>query len=254
MYSISTQDAKILAHIPLFGEFVDGATLSQTKSLGLKDTQPGHEDLPIGFGAFVLRVSWLAILLGIAIQILLLIVAGAFGHVYKINPLIASLAQTICWSTLVCVGIAVGTAASRLRLELMGLAGLLSGPLAFAIARSVARGVSAALGLQLAGSGGPSPLVLGIIKAVEYGCLAVAVGWIATRKKGGALAHALAGLCVGVFFGGIVLAYLYMNSVKAISSVELLSRGINEVVFPVGCSLVLFGTVTLGKHWKPAST
>ena len=228
--------------------------MSEAKSFGLNDTQAGSERLPANLGSLVLRVSWLAILLGIAIQILLLVVAGAFGRVHRVSPVIVSLAQTVCWSTLVCVGIAVGTTASKMHLGLMGLAGLLSGPLAFAIARSVARGVSAALGLQLAGSGGPSPLVLGMIKAVEYGCLAVLVGWVATRKKGGVLAHALVGFCTGIFFGGIALAYLDISSVKALSTVDWISRGINEVVFPVGCSLILFGSVTLGKHWKPPST
>jgi hypothetical protein len=225
---------------------------SQTNSLDPKNAQAVNEGVPKSLGALVIRVAWLAILLGLTIQILVLIVASAFGHVHKTSSLIANLAQTICWSTLVCVGIAVGTAVSKLRLELMGLAGLLSAPLAFTIARSVHKGVSAALALELAGSSGPSPLVLGIIKAVEYACLALAVGWIATRSRRGALAHALVGLCIGIFFGGIVLTYLYVDSVKAVSTVELLSRGINEVVFPVGCSLVLFATVSFGKHWKPA--
>ena len=215
---------------------------------------PKHLDPVPSLGAVVLRVSWLAILLGLGIQILLLTVAAAFGHVPNLGPFIANLVQTLSWSTIVCVGIAVGAAVSKMQLELTGLAGLLSAPIGFKIARSLHKGLSAALGLPVGPSGGPSPLVLGMIKAVEYGFLAVVISWIVTRGRRGAWAHALVGLCVGVFFGGIALSYVYMTSVKGISTAALLSRGINEVLFPVGCSLVLFASEAMGKHWKSASS
>jgi len=230
-----------------------GASVGERLQPQSKQLPPEPETLP-SLGAIVLRVSWFAILLGLVIQILMLTVVAAFGHLRSLTPVVPNLVQTISWSVLVCVGIATGAAVSKLRLELTGLAGMFSAPIAFKIARSLHKGVSAALGLPAGASGGPSPLVLGLIKAVEYGILAVTVGWIAKHGRGRIAAHALVGLCVGVFFGGIALSYVYASSVKGISTADLLSRGINEVLFPVGCSLVLFASEAAGKYWKSAST
>jgi hypothetical protein len=207
------------------------------------------------FGELLLRVSWLAILVGLLIQVLLLIVAAAaFGRVPKVNTVIVDLAQRIAWSTIVCVGISVATAASKLSVPFIGLAGLLSASAAFKVARALQKGVAAALGVPAVGAAkGPSPFVLGSIKAVEYGCLAAVIAWMGKkRSQAGALAHAQVGLGLGVCFGGIVLGYTYWASATSIAPSEYLSRGINEVLFPVGCSLVLFATERLGKHLRPS--
>ena len=234
---------------PVAGEMGNslGSTEPQSRRL------PKEPDAASDLGALVLRVSWLAILLGLGIQILLLIVAIAFGHLPALNPVVAHLVQTISWSIIVCVGIAIGAAVSGLRLETTGLAGLLSAPIAFTLARSLHKGVSAAMGLPIEASGSQSPLVLGVITAVEYGTLGVIISWSTRRGRGSAAAHALVGLCVGVFFGAIALSYLHLTSVKGMGAADLLSRGINEVLYPIGCSLVLFASGTMGKHWQSAS-
>lgn len=202
--------------------------------------------------ALVLHVCWLSILLGLAIQISLLTFSVAFGRVPKLNPLIVDLAQRTAWSTIVCSSISVAMAASKLRDSFMGLAGLLSASVAFKIARAVQKGVGAALGVAPAVIKGPSPLVLGIIKAVEYGCLAAILAWMVKRKDRGAAAHAAIGLTMGVFFGAIVLGYTYWTNFKLFSAADAVSRGLNEVLFPVGCSLVLVATEVWGKQWKSA--
>ncbi len=188
-------------------------------------------------------------------QLLLLAAGAAFGSFPKAGPLLASLAQTVSWSTIVCLGIALVAVVSSFRAEFMGLAGLLSAPLALNVARSLHRGVSAALALPQApaAAAGPSPLVLGVIKALEYGCFAAVIGWIVGRGKRSALHHVLVGLSAGVVFGGIILGYLYVSSAKRIGAAVLLPRAINEILFPVGCSLVLFATELVGEHYKPAS-
>jgi len=202
--------------------------------------------------ALVLYVCWLSILLGLAIQISLLAASVAFGRVPKLHPLIVDLAQRITWSTIVCSSISVAMAASKMRESFMGLAGILSASLAFKIARAVQKGVGAALGATPAVAKGPSPLVLGIIKAVEYGCLAAILAWMVRRNRG-AIAHAATGLATGVLFGAIVLGYTYWTNFHLFSAADAVSRGLNEVLFPVGCSLVLFATEAWGKHWKSAS-
>ena len=90
-------------------------------------------------------------------------------------------------------------------------------------------------------------ILLALFKAVEYGCLGALIGWIGQRPWGGALAHAAAGLAVGLFFGGAILALTYWTAPEPLSTTDLFSRGMNEVLFPVGCSLVLYTATALGK-------
>jgi hypothetical protein len=227
----------------VFGRRAGFKDVPQTESL-VKDSSAA---------VLVLHVCWLSILLGLTIQILLLAVSVAFGRVSKLNPLMVDLAQRITWSTIVCSSISVAMAASKMRESFMGLAGILSASVAFKIARTVQKGVGAALGAAPAVANGPSPLVLGIIKAVEYGCLAAILAWMGKRNRG-AIAHAAVGLMMGVLFGAIVLGYIYLTNFKLFNAADVVSRGLNEVLFPVGCSLVLFATEAWGKHWRLANT
>ena len=64
---------------------------------------------------------------------------------------------------------------------------------------------------------------------------------------GGALAHAAVGLVVGVIFGGAILALTYATAPAPLPAAALISRGANEIFFPVGCSLVLFAAQALAK-------
>jgi hypothetical protein len=50
---------------------------------------------------------------------------------------------------------------------------------------------------------------------------------------------------VGLVFGGTILA-VTLGSAPQTSTANLVSQGINEILFPVGCSLVLF-SAALGK-------
>jgi hypothetical protein len=232
------------------------APVSLGRQVHVENTKNGHEaeSIPIGTStaALVLHVCWLSIFVGLVIQLSLLAVSVAFGRFPKLNPLIVDFAQRIAWSTIVCASISVAMAASKLPVSLKGISGVLSASVAFKIARSVQKGVGAALGAAPAVVKGPSPLVLGIIKAVEYGCLAAILAWMVKRKHRGAKAHAAIGLTMGIFFGAIVLGYTYWTNIKLFTAADATSRGLNEIFFPVGCSLVLFATEVWAKQWKSA--
>ncbi len=60
--------------------------------------------------------------------------------------------------------------------------------------------------------------------------------------------HALVGLAIGILFGGTTLALTYASALEPPSGTALVSRGIDEVFFPVGCSLVLFSAQALGNR------
>jgi len=200
-------------------------------------------------GATLLRVAWLAIILGLVIEVLLLVLGGALGNVLGLRPLVADLVRSISWSVFVCVGLAVGTAVTKARAPLMGAMGLLSAPLAFEASRVMHKGTLEALAAtgEIA-SGGSSTLLVAVIKGLEYGCLGLAIGWVGTRPWGGALAHAATGLVTGLIFGGSILGIALVSAPEPLATADLVSRGVNEILFPVGCSLVLFSATALGKR------
>lgn len=195
------------------------------------------------FTATLLRVAWLAILLGLAIQLLLLIVGFVFDTVPGIKPLIADIVNRVSWSFIVCIGLATGTAAARSRPAAMGLAGLLAAPLAFLIARSLHKAVAQALDIGPVPEGSSSALVFAGIKAIEYGWLGMLLGRIGQRLNAGVASYGGAGLATGAIFGGWVLALLYPLALPV-----MIARGVNEVLFPVGCALVIHAADAIGKR------
>ncbi|HEY6583067.1 MAG TPA: hypothetical protein VIZ60_18305, partial [Rubrobacter sp.] len=60
-------------------------------------------------------------------------------------------------------------------------------------------------------------------------------------------AHVAVGLLVGLVFGGTIVA-LTMGSTPPPTAADALSLGANEVIFPIGCSLVLYSAGALGER------
>ena len=68
---------------------------------------------PGGPWATLLRVAWLAILLGLLLQVTMLLVATGFGAATSSPTLLAETLKTLSWSLLVCVGVALGRVAAK---------------------------------------------------------------------------------------------------------------------------------------------
>ena len=214
-----------------------------------QQTTAATENSPVAsLRAKLLRAAWLAILLGFVMEALLLLFTAGFGIFPGLRPIAADLIRQVSWSTFVCVGLALGTAVSKARAPLMGILGFLAAPLAFTVSRSLHQG--AVKTLEIAGSGVEAPpvLLLALLKAVEYACLGVALGWIGRRVWGGAMVHLATGLLVGLVFGGTIVGLTYQMSPDPPASAALISLGANEILFPVGCSLVLFAATAMGKR------
>ena len=212
--------------------------------------QINHDQTPepaSNLGATLLRVAWLAIALGLLMEVLLLVLGGALGEVFGLRPLVADLVRNISWSVFVCVGLAVGTAVVKARVPVMGLLGLLSAPLAFEASRVLHKGTLEALAVSGGGGDGLSPLVVAVIKGLEYGCLGLGVGWVSQQRWGGAAAHAAVGVLVGLLFGGTEIA-LAPGTIAQQPAASLLPEAVNGVLFPVGCSLVLYSAKVLGER------
>ena len=208
--------------------------------------QTREEQAP-NFGAMLLRVAWLAILLGLGMEVLLLVLGGAVGDVLGVGPIVADFVRNITWSVFVCVGLAVGTAVAKARVPLMGFLGLFSAPLAFEASRVFHKGTLEALAVSVPGGEAVSPVLIAVVKGIEYGCLGLGVGWVSQRPWGGAAAHVAVGLLVGLVFGSVEIALA--STVAPLPPLpDLLVEGINDVLFPVGCALVLFSADARGKR------
>jgi hypothetical protein len=208
-------------------------------------TQEASAAASSNLGATLLRVAWLAILLGMAMEGILLLLSAGLGNLLGLGPIVADLARNVSWSLLVCVGLSVGKAVESARVPVMGFFGFLAAPAAFEISRVVHKGAIQALAISGSAGDDLSPFLLALIKGLEYGCLGLALGWVSQRPWGGAAAHMAVGFVVGAIFGGTVIALL-ATSGPDVSASSLVPRGVTEILFPVGCSLVLFSAEALG--------
>jgi hypothetical protein len=201
--------------------------------------------------ATLLRVAWLAIVLGLLLQLTMLLVAAGFGKDISPRPVLAETFKTVSWSLLVCVGVALGRVAAKGRVPLEGLTGLLAAPVALMVANAIQKGVAEAV--NAAGvPAGPAPVWVLAIKAAEYGCLGLALEWVGRRAWGSTRGHLAVGLLVGVIFGGLFLTVVVQSAPNPLSSPALVAKGVNELLFPVGCALVVFIAEVLRTHLDPA--
>jgi hypothetical protein len=137
-------------------------------------------------------------------------------------------------------------------MPLEGVTGLLAAPLALTAANTVQKGVAEAV--NAAGvPAGPAPLWVLAIKAAEYACLGLALNWVGRRAWGSALGHLAVGLMVGVVFGGMFLTVVVQSAPTPLATPALLAKGLNELLFPVGCALVVFIAEVLRTHLDPAT-
>lgn len=195
----------------------------------------------------VLHVAWLAIVIGVAIQLILLAIATSSGNAMGLKKFVSEVTQKVTWSVIVCAGLVLGRAASNLRVPAMGVAGLLAAPLAFNVARVAQKSTAAAMGVAIAPGGGPSLFVVALIKAIEYGLLGTMIGWL-DRRNQGLKSYAAVGLGVGIAFTALTLFLTIHGATQPPPVPALVSRGFNELVFPFGCSLAIYGAERLSRR------
>ncbi len=169
-----------------------------------------------------------------AVQVLATILTGG---PYGAGPGLRDLILKLPWALLVCMGLWLGIVVGRGRPAVTGLVGLIVAPLASLGARATAE---AAHGLTFAANvaEAPSPLAVAGLKGLEYACLGLAVTWLRERRWAHAPHHAAAGLCAGLVFGGGFLALT--AAIQPLTPVVLVGWLVNELLFPVGCALILF--------------
>jgi hypothetical protein len=213
-------------------------------------------------GHTLLHVAWLAILLGLIIEAVILAVATVFDRLIEGKAVVADLVQKVSWSVIVCIGLALARGAARMaaaaasaaEMALNGMGGLLAAPLAFAVARSLHEGVQEAMFIKVFQGGGGSPLLLALIKGLEYGVLGAALAWVSHKAWGKVLAHAGIGLACGVVFGALLIVAMIYGAKAPMSFGAILTRALNEVIHPVGCALTLYAAEIMGRQGMQPAT
>lgn len=179
----------------------------------------------------LLRLAGLAAGLGLFMEILL-VVGG------QTNFTAWSLAGNGLWPFLVCLGVGVGQVLTSGSPPRAGAFALVTAPAAFLFAQVLQKWLAVVLNNDYPGGYITGPLLLEtVLRTVEYVVLAGALAWVARQPWGKWLAHLALGLVLGALFGVVIALLLPPDS--------LLGWVVEELVFPAGCSLIVFVSETV---------
>lgn len=195
----------------------------------------------------LLRAIWLAILVGLGVEILCLALQTGLLKLPPTATILADTLQRVSWSVLVCAGLAAGLALPRgpgiaSNGRAMSLIGLLSAPLAFAAARAIHQAVLHAANGEPGAAAGPLVFAIAGIRAVEYGVFGYMLARLVRMPPPRWRGYVGLGAAIGAAFGTITLITMSAMSPTAAAGAVHAVRGINELVFPIGCALVLYAT------------
>jgi hypothetical protein len=193
----------------------------------------------------ILTVVWMAIMLGIALQVLILAGKMAVGAPWPALKWLPDLVNGVTWSVFVCAGVVLGTLAARARSAVVGVLGLISAPLGFSLAKGLQRGVQSAMDAPV-DKITPALFMICGVKAVEYACLGAAIGWLLSCAWARAFHFAIAGAAAGVLFGS---ASVWITATQGKAKLPaIVGASINELLFPIGCAVVIYLAVYAGRH------
>lgn len=192
---------------------------------------------PVAGWALALRVTALGLALGALIQLVVFGAAALAESLAGARPTAATALAFLGWSSVACVVITYARVA--LRAGALGMVAAGAGAATLGVVASLAVSWAVATAMTApAAVGTTGALLSGGWKAVEYGALGAVVVALGQRRQG-ALAHAAVGLAWGLLFGGAFLVLLHIL-VGPLSLAALASRGTTELLFPVGCAVLLW--------------
>jgi hypothetical protein len=198
----------------------------------------------------ILAAAWLAVIAGVLAQMVVIGVRAWAGGAIEAAGFAAEMAQGVSWSVMVCAAIAVGTLASKSRQHIVGLIGLCAGPLAWAAAKGVQKGVQALAGTpqdQL------TPLFWTVCgwKGIEYALLGMGLALIVRRADARIGSFITLGLMTGLMSAAVVIALNIGNAALAGAAVpgpRIASLFANEVFFATACSVVIYTAQALTRN------
>lgn len=204
------------------------------------------------FSAHFFTALWAAAALGLVVQVLVIAVRYAAGTPTETVQALVDTAGGISWSVIVCGALSLGVTASKQVGDVsMGLLGMLGAPAGFTVAKGAQRGVQWLANKPLDQFGTLTFVTAGL-KTAEYALLGYALYRLIGTPQSTPKRHALLGAGVGLLFGGtIVLANLRLAAAP-LPGAKLASLATNEVIFPIGCSLLIYWLARLTQNKKGA--
>ncbi|WP_181704036.1 hypothetical protein [Chthonobacter albigriseus] len=201
-----------------------------------------HEEASADAIRRAIFAAWAAILLGIAVQLLVLAVKVVAAASWPQLAFLADLAQGVTWALLVCAGIAIGTVAGRSRSAVMGAIGFIAAPVAWGLAKGVQRAVQHLVGATV------DPITsffytVSALKGVEYAILGAALGHLVGKGTAHARPYLLLGAAVGIVAAAVMTLLAQRNAAltgTALPTAAVVAAAVNEFVFPVGCAFVIY--------------
>lgn len=184
------------------------------------------------------RVGLLSVVLAVLLELLQIVVTVAVGADYGPSKVARDTLLKLPWTVIVCVSLWAAITLGADRTKLIAIVGLLAAPIASLVARSVAE-LAHAFTAAAAPAAAPAPLLVAALRGLEYAVLALVVLWLRRRVRSAALHHAAAGLLVGLLFGSALLILIVRFASEPVTIGTLMAWTINELLFPVGCALIL---------------
>jgi hypothetical protein len=211
--------------------------------------RPVSQPVPAGaLASQLFAAAWMSVALGFALEGLTALGAFSLGRSTSLQVFCASVGQKVSWGALVCVGLAFAKAFKPKDTGAAAWAGILAAPLAFTLARAIHKGLAQALGLDVASTAPALLVLLTSIKALQYGVLGSSLARLDELETATLSSYLRTGAWVALLFGGATLAVTALFSPVSAAAAAWLARGINELLFPVGCALVLFVASAAGKR------
>ncbi|HEU0115105.1 MAG TPA: hypothetical protein VFQ80_10535, partial [Thermomicrobiales bacterium] len=156
-----------------------------------------------------------------------------------VPELIRDLILKTPWSILVCVALWTGLTFGRGSAVIAALVAWVTAPGASLTAHMLTE-MAASYQLSAIHEMLVSPYLVAAQKGVAYVALALLVLWLWTRTRATAWQHAAAGLAVGLLFGGALLLLETARGMHPMTASDLIAGVVNEVLFPIGCALLLW--------------
>jgi len=198
----------------------------------------------------IARVVLFSIILGISLQLITLAAKMIGGADFPGIRLLLDFLGSITWAVLVCVGIGLGTIVMRSGVAMAGILGAVFAPIGFVAAKSVQKSVGLLLGLP-SESLTSTVIILGIIKALEYGFLGAMLAMMMKREYQQLKSYMMLGLGTGVVFGSMLVnasIRIADSSGTPLTSAQIAGQTVNEVLFPVGCAIVIYVIQFMGNR------
>jgi hypothetical protein len=190
------------------------------------------------------------VILGLAVQSAILVIKLA-GRPMGAD-LVVDVASGVTWAVLVCTGLAIGLSVAKRRPMLTGALAFCFAPIALAAAKASQKVLSGWLGAAEK----EAVLALGtvsMLRAAEYALLGWLLARLVIRDRASLWPYLAVGCAAGLTFGGAITGltwWVARDDGLPLPPAALAATVINEMVFPVGCALVIFLGQSVGRHLR----